>query len=210
MIRINLLPVREARKKADLQQFGLMLGVTFGAAVALAVLFHLSVMHKISTAHARVEQMKQQIDAFKPQLAQVEQFRAKKTDIERKLGVIHDLDRSRSGPVHVLDELSSHIPERMWLTSMEAIPSGVTLQGMSLDTEVVATFMKGLEDSPYFQDVELKSTELAENSGLKLNKFEIHALLKNPEVTSATPGQTGNTGGGAGNPAVSAAAAQTR
>jgi type IV pilus assembly protein PilN len=210
MIRINLLPVREARKKADLQQFGLMLGLTLGGAVTLVVLFHMSVLHKISNAHARVEQMKQQIDAFKPQLAQVEQFRAKKTDIERKLGVIHDLDRSRSGPVHVLDELSSHIPERMWLTSMEAIPSGVTLQGMSLDTEVVATFMKALQDSPYFQDVELKSTELAENSGLKLNKFEIHAMLKNPEVTPVTPGPTGSTGGGAGNPAVSTAAAQTR
>ena len=207
MIRINLLPVREARRKADLQQFGLMLGLALGAAVAVVVLFHLSILHEISGAQERVEQMKQQIDAFKPQLAQVEQYRAKKADIERKLGVIHDLDRSRSGPVHVLDEISSHTPERLWLTSLEAIPSGVTLQGMSLDTEVVASFMKALEDSPYFQDVELRSTELSEREGLKLNKFEVHAMLKNPEVT---PVQTGNAGNRATEPPVSTAAASSR
>jgi type IV pilus assembly protein PilN len=206
MIRINLLPVREARKKADLQQMGLMLALTLAASVVLCMLFHMSILHQISTTRTHVEQMKQQIDAFKPQLAQVEQYRTKKADIERKLGVIHDLDRSRSGPVHVLDELSSHAPERLWLTSLEAIPSGVTLQGMSLDTEVVATFMKSLEDSPYFQDVELKSTELTEDKGLKLNKFEVHAMLKNPE---ATPAQTSDAGSPAPKAAVSAAAAAT-
>ena len=207
MIRINLLPVREARKKADLQQLGLMLGVALGAAVAAVVLFHLSILHEISSAQSQVAQMKQQIDAFKPQLAQVEQYRAKKADIERKLGVIHDLDRSRSGPVHVLDELSSHAPERLWLTSIEAVSTGLTLQGMSLDNEVVATFMKALEDSPYFGDVELRSTELAERDGLKLNKFEIHATLKNPEVT---PSQTGSAGSPAAEAAVRTAAASSR
>ncbi len=204
MIRINLLPVREARKKADLQQFGLMLALAVGAAITIVVLFHFSIVHQISSAQQQVAQMKQQIDAFKPQLAQVEQYRAKKADIERKLGVIHDLDRSRSGPVHVLDEISSHTPERLWLTSLEAVPSGVTLLGMSLDTEVVATFMKALEDSPYFHDVELRSTELSEKDGLKLNKFEVHAMLKNPEVT---PVQTGSR---ATEPTVNAAAVPTR
>jgi type IV pilus assembly protein PilN len=192
MIRINLLPVREARKKADIQQFGLMAAFALAGAIVLVVLFHLSMLHKISSAQERVAAMKQQIDAFKPQLAQVEQYRAKKADIERKLGVIHDLDRSRSGPVHVLDELSSHAPERLWLTSLEALSSGITLQGMSLDNEVVATFMKALEDSPYFQDVELRSTELAERDGLKLNKFEVHAMLKNPEVTPVPTGSAGS------------------
>lgn len=208
MIRINLLPVREARKKADLQQLGLMFALTLGASVAAAVLVHVSILHQISNARERVETMKQQIDAFKPQLAQVEQYRAKKADIERKLGVIHDLDRERSGPVHVLDELSSHTPERLWLTSLEAVPTGVTLQGMSLDTEVVATFMKSLEDSPYFQDVELKSTELSERDGLKLSKFEVHAMLKNPEQTPVQ--QTGDAGSPPSGAPVSTAKASTR
>jgi Tfp pilus assembly protein PilN len=98
----------------------------------------------------------------------------------------------------------------LWLTSLEAVPTGLTLQGMSLDTEVVATFMKALEDSPYFQDVELRSTELSERDGLKLSKFEVHARLKNPELTASTPVPTGNAAGPAANPAASTAAAPTR
>ncbi len=188
MIRINLLPVREARRKADLQQLGLTVALALGLAITAVVLFHLSLLHEISSSQERVAQMSQQIDAFKPQLAQVDIYRQKKGDMEKKLGVIANLDRSRSGPVHVLDELATHAPSRLWLDKLEAVASGITLSGMSLDNEVVATFMKALEDSPYFQDVELKATELTERDGLKLNKFEIHATLSNPDAAPVTVG----------------------
>jgi len=188
MIRINLLPVREARRKADLQQLGLTVALALGLAIAAVVLFHLSLIHEISSSEERVAQMTQQIDAFKPQLVQVEVYRQKKGDMEKKLGVIANLDRSRSGPVHVLEELSAHTPSRLWIDKLESLSSGITLGGLSLDNEVVATFMKALEDSPYFQDVELKATELAERDGLKLNKFEIHATLSNPDAAPVTVG----------------------
>jgi type IV pilus assembly protein PilN len=188
MIRINLLPVREARRKADLQQLGLTVALALGLAVTAVVLFHLSLLHEISSSEERVAQMTSQIDAFKPQLAQVDVYRQKRGDMEKKLGVIANLDRSRSGPVHVLDELATHAPSRLWLDKLEAVSTGITLGGMSLDNEVVATFMKALEDSPYFQDVELKATELAERDGLKLNKFEIHATLSNPDSAPVTVG----------------------
>ena len=118
MIRINLLPVREERRKADLRQFGMILvGVLVGS-IALVGLFHLKLSNDVSEAKAAVAATQQQIDRFKPQLEQLEEYRKTKAEIEAKLAVIERLDASRSGPVRVFDELATHAPPRLWITKL--------------------------------------------------------------------------------------------
>lgn len=182
MIRINLLPVREARRKADLQQQAAIAAGALVASIVLCVLLHGVMIARVAGAEGRVAGMNQQIEQFKPQLAQVEEFRKKKADVQQKLGVILRLDKSRSGPVHMLDELVTHSPERLWLTELDAAKGSVTVKGMSLDNESIAQFLTSLNDSAYFERVELDETELSERGGFKLNAFKIHAALTVPGV----------------------------
>jgi type IV pilus assembly protein PilN len=177
MIEINLLPVREERRKADLQQQGVLLLATVIGSMVLVGGYHAYLRSSVSSAQDGTRQLQRQIDAFGPQLKQVEGFRAAKAEIEQKLSVIEELDRSRSGPIRVLDELASHTPERVWLTKLETGASGVGIQGVSLDNELVALFLTALGESPYFEDVELEETELLEQEGLKLNEFRLRARL---------------------------------
>ena len=190
MIRINLLPVREARRKADLhQQFVLIAAAAVGSLV-LVTGVHQFVRSSITNANKRVETLKTQLAQFKPQQDQVEAFKAKKADIEQKLDVIDRLERSRSGPVHILDELASRTPERVWLTTLSATGGTIELKGMSIDNELVALFLTALNDSAYFANVELKETELKTVDQLKLNTFRIVAQLESPDapaVTNAPP-----------------------
>jgi type IV pilus assembly protein PilN len=97
MIRINLLPVREARKKADIRQQLAMIGMSAGISVVLAVGFHTLVRADLASTKRRVVQLNQQLVEFKPQQEQVDAFKAKKADIQQKLTVIERLERSRSG-----------------------------------------------------------------------------------------------------------------
>ena len=177
MIEINLLPVREERRKADLQQQGVLLLATVIGSMVLVGGYHAYLRSSVSSAQDGTRQLQRQIDAFGPQLKQVEGFRTAKDEIEQKLSVIEDLDRSRSGPIRVLDELATHTPERVWLTRLETGASGVGIEGVSLDNELVALFLTALGESPYFEDVELEETELLEQEGLKLNEFRLRARL---------------------------------
>lgn len=177
MIEINLLPVREERRRADLQQQAVMLLATVIGSLVLAGGYHGFLRSSVSSAHDGTQQLQRQIDAFGPQLKQVEEFRTAKAEIEQKLDVIESLDRSRSGPVHVLDELATHTPERVWLTRLETGAQGVGIEGVSLDNELVALFLTALGESPYFDQVELETTELLERDGLKLNEFRLRARL---------------------------------
>jgi type IV pilus assembly protein PilN len=182
MIRINLLPVREAKKKADIRQQLAMIGMSAGISVVLAVGIHTLVRADLAITKRRVVQLNQQLVEFKPQQEQVDAFKAKKADIQQKLTVIERLERSRSGPVHILDELASRTPDRVWLTLLAANDGQIELKGMSLDNELVALFLTSLNESKYFANVELKETELKLVDSLKLNTFRIMARLESPDA----------------------------
>ncbi len=197
MIRINLLPVREARRRADLQQQGFLLVALLMVAVVGTGWMHFAMRSKVSAAKERVAQINAQIKQFEPQLKQVEAYKAKKAEVQAKLDVIEGLERSRSGPVHMMDELAIHIPERMWLTSLKATAGNVKIDGMSLDNEIVAAFLTELNRSPYFGNVELRSTELESRSGLKLHRFEVTTTMEDPHKPQDEADTAKATGGGA-------------
>jgi type IV pilus assembly protein PilN len=136
MIEINLLRFARERK-ADVRQYALMLGGTVLGSVLLAMAVHAKLIADASEASGAMVELQQQIDQFKPQLEQVERYRATKQSIESKLEVIDHLERSRSGPVHVLDELA-HRPST---GSPGSARRGDVVKGMSLDNELVALFM---------------------------------------------------------------------
>jgi len=189
MIRINLLPVREARRKADMQQQLLLIGLVAGVSFVVCVLVHFAMIASISSAQGRVSQLNSQIAEFQTQLAQVEDFKKKASEIEKKLDVIHKLELSRNGPVRLLDELATRTPQKLWIKGLQADGGRIELRGMSLDTELIADFLNRLNESPYLKGVELKGTELKEESGLKLNSFQVTAVLTSPEAEAAEVGK---------------------
>lgn len=195
MIRINLLPVREERRKADLQQQIFLLGLLVVAALGAIGWVHYSIQSDIDAAKANVAQIEASIKKFEPQLKQVEAYKAKKAEVEQKLEVIHGLDRSRSGPVHMMDELATHTPDRVWLNRLEANGAHLKLEGKSLDNEIVAAFLTALNNSPYFGNVELQRTELESRGGFKLHNFAVTATIEDPQKTEGAAAG----GGAAGN-----------
>ena len=182
MIQINLLPVREARRKADLRQQVMQL--VFGLILVAGVIgiVHSRLGDQMTSTQARVRQMEHDIEKFKPQQKQVAAFRKRKAELEQKIDVIEGLDRARRGPVRVMDELATHTPERLWLKNLSTKGEVITLAGQSLDNELVAVFLGSLGDSPYFQNVDLNSTKLASGpEGLKVVEFKIEAEITTPE-----------------------------
>jgi type IV pilus assembly protein PilN len=193
MLEINLLPVREEKRKADVRQFALLLGGTFAGAMVLAGVVHTKLIADVSGTKSALVELQAEIDQFKPQLEQVERYRATKQAIESKLAVIDRLERSRSGPVHLLEELALHSPDRLWLTGLDAEDGRVTVKGMSLDNELVALFMTALGGSPYFKNVELEETEAKDVDGLRLNEFAVSAAIAIPGEPEAPAPAAPNT-----------------
>ena len=180
MLQINLLPVREARRKEDSRQLSMQTALMLLLALAAVGFTHSLISEKISSANVRIAQMERDIDQYKPQLEQVAAFRKKKKSLEAKIGVIDELDHARSGPVRVLSELAARTPERLWLTSLVTEGKTILMSGQSLDNDLVALFLRSLGESDYFTDVDLDKTEMRDTGGLRLMNFRIRAELANP------------------------------
>jgi type IV pilus assembly protein PilN len=177
MIRINLLPFREARRRAELRdQLGLM-ALAVVISVGLCVLLQVWSTARVRSARNEVTRIEKKIAEYEPEMNQLRQFEAKKAEVERKLGVIRGLERSRTGPVRALDELATNTPSRVWLTSLTARGSSMDIAGFSLDNEVVADFLTALDSSEHFGQVDLLGTEFVQRDGVRLNQFNVKAQL---------------------------------
>jgi type IV pilus assembly protein PilN len=187
MLELNLLPVREAKRKEALRQLA-MQGVFVLMVVMAGIGFaHSDISNDVELSNARVRQMQADIDKYKPQLVQVAAFRETKSALERKISVIEELDLARSGPVRLMSELAERIPERLWITQLTTKGKVIMMEGESLDNDIVAQFLRQLADSKYFADVDLDKTEFGKTRGdLRVVSFKIRAVLVNPKADESS------------------------
>lgn len=183
MIRINLLPVREARRQASLRNQAILLGAAVGIGIIACVGLHFSVSTRVSQHRRLIVERNAELAALEETRKKVEQFEQERKEIEQKLNVIAQLEKARTGPVKLMDEIASRIPERLWLEKLKADGGSLALEGLSLDAEIVAAFLTGLEESPMLSRVELLETKLEEVEGLKLSTFKINARYPHIQPT---------------------------
>lgn len=188
MIQINLLPHREARRVADLRESIGLLVLGLVVLTGSIVFLNGQVDDQLTDARLSVHQLESDIERYKPQEALVAEFRRKKSDLEDKLEVIRNLDRARSGPVRMFEELSLQTPERLWLTGLTTEGGRIKLVGSSLDNGVVADFLRSLNASAHFANVDLLKTGGSNPvDGVQLVQFEISADLVTPKTDAAAP-----------------------
>jgi type IV pilus assembly protein PilN len=181
MVEINLLPHREAKRAADIRETVALL--VLGLVVVVGGIYFLQSNAKsdLTQAKANVAQLEADIERYKPQQALIAKFKTRKQHLQDKLDVIASLEKARNGPVRVLDEISTRVPGRLWLTEINTKGTEIRLKGKSLDTGVVADFLRSLNDSAYFKNVDLEKTDGGEIvKGVRLVNFELRADMTMP------------------------------
>ena len=184
MIRINLLPVREARRAANMRKQGMLLAFAAGAGVAVCLLLSTWMAARTAHEHSLIAARQAEMKKLETTLAEVKKFQKEQEDIEQKLAIIDQIEAARMGPVKIMDELATRIPQRVWLTKMAEHNGLLELEGRSIDAEVVADFAAALEESPLLSAIDLQETKLEEVEGLKLSDFRLTArypFLKAPD-----------------------------
>ena len=173
MIEINLLPVREARRKESLR---------FQVTIAVLVLFLVVVTIVLLGASAKTREKKvdsemkivqTKLAELEKKVGEIEKLKQEQAKLEKKRAVIKDLDRGRKRAVYILDELSQRTPEKVWIESLEKSGKSLKITGVALDNETIANYMDVLNRSKHFAGVELAVTEQINRGGMKLKKFSL-------------------------------------
>lgn len=179
MIKINLLPVRAAKRKETARQHSLVLVASLVLVVVLALALYSYLLVKISSTKDEIARSEQEIAELKAKIGKINDLEKLKAEVSKKLDVLNQLRKARTGPVQRFMTLSLSAPDKLWLTNYDEKEANITLKGMAFSEELIASFMRSLEASPDFTNVELVVSEQAEVAGMKIKKFELKFSLEN-------------------------------
>ena len=192
MVRINLLPHREARRKERRTAFvamliaavfagGLMV-LTVGGVIASRIAsqgernaFILAENTRLDVQIKEIATLKQEIDALKARQQAVE-----------------DLQGDRNQPVYLMDELVRQVPEGTYLRSFKQAGQKVTLNGYAQSNERVSELLRNLGNvSPWLERpdlVEIRAAIVGQGKDLrKVFEFTVNVGIKRPREADAAP-----------------------
>jgi type IV pilus assembly protein PilN len=155
MIRINLLAERRSVKAVS-KGFEAGQKITVIGSL-LVVLTLVGVGWRYWAIGQQEAQVVREIDAAKREetrlaeiLKQVQEFEARKRQLEQRVALIDELRKGQNAPVHMIDQVSRALPDMTWLTNIRQDGYVLTIQGRCLTQTSLSDFVGNLEASRYF------------------------------------------------------------
>lgn len=203
MIKINLLPHREAKRKQKQAAFiALMaLGAVLGVVVVLMV-----GAYNASRISIQEERNRVIANANKELDVKIEKIAGLKQEIEAlkaRQQAVEDLQGDRNQPVYLLDELVKQTPEGVYLKSFKQEGQRVTVAGFAQSQERVAELLRNLAGSSQWLERpelnEVRAVSLDKNkAGRKVVEFTLGVSIKRPrDIDAAAEAAAGAPAAGA-------------
>lgn len=174
MIKINLLPVRASKKKETIRQQVVVLVVALVGLLAVGLGAWIYLRSQITSLNNEIASSETELAALKTKIGAIDNLKKLQADVKKKLDVLNRLRRDKSGPASRLSALSESVPEKVWLTKYTENADKVSVSGGALSEDLIAVFMKSLQASGAFKNVELAVSEQAEISGVKYKRFDLN------------------------------------
>lgn len=193
MIRINLLPHREQKRKAQQIRFYVVAGASAALGLFIVVAGYSILEQRISTQDGRNVFLQAEIDRLDKQISEIEVLRTKRKDLlDRKL-VVERLQANRGEIVRLLDQLTRQTPEGVYVKLIEQKDDTVKMVGRSLSNARISTYMRSLNDSPAFEMPTLVEIKAVKEGGQRLNEFVMNIKLTRTDEKDAKAGSAGKT-----------------
>lgn len=206
MIRINLLPTRRAKRQEAGQRQFLLMGLALLGTIGLVVFFHLDATTELEKAQHDNTILQADVAKLKAELGDYDKVRGQREELLKQRKTIQSLEAGRTGPVFLLRELSEILSpgkgptfdrvtyeetlrkdpnagfgnwetKRAWLDSYAEDHMRVKIRGSAKSNEDVAEFLKRLNSSVFFKDVNLDATAQAAKGALKYVNFGLSTTV---------------------------------
>jgi len=192
MIRVNLLPWREARRKARNVQFFVLIGMIAGLAASIVLLVHGYYATRIATQTERNRFIKSENDKLDKELEEIKKLKEEIQALLSRKKVIETLQADRAQTVYLLEQLVRQTPDGVYLKSVRQTGAKVNLTGYAQSNSRVSTLMRNFEASPYLENPELVEIKVANVNNKRLSEFNMNVSIKRQQTETdakAAPGK---------------------
>ncbi|OGP93900.1 MAG: hypothetical protein A2V53_01685 [Deltaproteobacteria bacterium RBG_19FT_COMBO_56_10] len=181
MIRINLLPVRAAKKKESIRFQLTVAGLVTFLVVAVSMAAYMVVRSEAAGLKEQIASGQQELEQLQKKIGELSKIKEQKRVVEEKLRIISELEANKTGPVKLFQRVSGAMPDKAWIKSLREDGMVITIEGFASDDEIIADAMRGLERvglSTVELDVAQRVVE--KETGVEVVSFVIRAERKAP------------------------------
>ena len=181
MIRINLLPHREEKRKARRQQFYALAVLVSILAAVIVLAVHLTYSQIIEGQEEVNDILKNEIAKINKDIEDIKNLKEQTQALLARKQIIENLQRDRSEAVRLLSEMTRQMPEGIYIRSLKQEGARVSIAGYAQSSARVSTFMRNVDASPWLEKPQLIEIKAGEVNKKRLNEFTMNVWLKREE-----------------------------
>lgn len=192
MIRINLLPHREARRQERKQAFVAVLiaSALIGGVTVLGVGSVFAGMN--AEQEGRNNMIKRENAKLDQEIKEIATLKQEIEVLKARQHAVEDLQSDRNQPVYVLDELVRQVPEGIFLKSIKQTGQRIVMSGHAQSNERVSELLRNLGNGAIWLErpelIEIRAAALGpEKDGRKIFEFSVNASIKKARDKDASP-----------------------
>jgi len=197
MIRINLLGGERQKARKTTAAFDAGRHTTLACAAVLVISvagigwWYWALTQASTRVDADIVAAEGEAVRLRSLLVEVQQFEARRAQLQQRVALIQQLRGGQSLPVQLLDTISKSIPDMLWLTDLEEKDTSVTMTGLSTTLIAVSDLVGNLGSTPLLKKpIEIVNTEVQTQAqqgpatgqaAADLIKFTVKAQMATPE-----------------------------
>ncbi|WP_028320535.1 PilN domain-containing protein [Desulfatiglans anilini] len=161
MIRINLLPFRDARKREDVRRQISIFVLLIMLVISLMGSIYCDLVNRLDRLKDEKNRKTAEVQKTSEVNRRLQELRRSLEIVKNRLAVIEQLELQQVKPVQWLNDIARSVPaQRLWLDLLQENGGFLTLRGTARDHESVAAFMTNLEKTNTIVSVDLESAHL--------------------------------------------------
>lgn len=185
MIRVNLLPHRAERRKAQRKHLAILAGMVAALAISIVVLVHGVIAGYISIQTDRNDFLKKEIAQLDKEIDEIKKLKEDITALLARKQVIERLQSDRAQSVYLLEQLVRQVPDGVYIRSVKQQGIRVNLTGYAQSNARVSTLMRNIASSPYLENPDLVEIKAATVANKRVAEFTMNLSLKRQQADDA-------------------------
>jgi type IV pilus assembly protein PilN len=169
MIRINLLPHREEKKKQRRRDFAVRSFLSLLGAGLVVLLVGQAIDKMISDQKGRNEFIRAENKKLDEQIKEIATLKQEIEALKARQQAVEDLQSDRNLPVHLLDELVKQTPEGIYLKQIKQDGLKVGVSGFAQSNERVSEYLRNLGNASQWVEspelIEIKAAQVQSGAG---------------------------------------------
>lgn len=153
-------------------------------AVLIIVIALLLQHNQIAGLNRNIRDLNIKLTELQVYKATVDSLKKREMELDSLITPIKMLNQNRFFIAHILDEVSSRIPEFTWLTILNVSQNEMQVKGVTASNLLVAEYMNRLEESPYIYNVDLSVLEKKEIENTEMMEFTLTANCSSDTSTA--------------------------